>query len=208
MKQITLIILTGMIAFKVSAQDNNIPPENKTKKKDHVRLDRGPAIYITTSTGINNNTGIVGFNFELPVNERVAIDAGPGFGTWAYKVYAGAKYYLKPAQRGFAFGAGFTYAVGEHRMRHLETSIYGNTTESIYQQNPRTNVLFAAYRYWSLGEQYNRLYAQLGWSIPLSGGDKITQISGPRMSENSIRRRESLAPGGPILAIGISFGVH
>lgn len=211
MKRLAFTLFTALICTGSFAQNNNLPPEemeNAKIKRKKVRLDRGPAIYITTSTGLNNNTGVMGFNFELPLSPTVTIDAGPGYGFWGHKVYVGAKYYLRPAQRGFAFGIGVTHAAGEKSMRHLETSIYGNTTESTFRQNPQTNALFAAYKYWSLGKQYNRIYAQLGWSAPLSGGDRITQLSGPRMSNNSIRARGSMAPHGPILAFGFSFGLH
>src|SRR3954469_150249 len=108
MKQLALAILIGLTALTTLAQD--APADHK--KKEKVRLDRGPGIYITTSTGINNNTAILGFNFELPLSANVTIDGGPGTGTWNNKLYIGAKYYLKPAQRGFAFGTGITHATG------------------------------------------------------------------------------------------------
>ena len=211
MKQLALTLFAALLCTACYAQDSGLTPEQMDApkvKRQKIRLDRGPTIYITTSTGLNNNTGVIGFNFELPLSPKVTIDAGPGYGFWGHKVYVGAKYYLRAAQRGFAFGIGVTHASGEKSMRHLETSIYGNTTESTFRQNPQTNALFAAYKYWSLGKQYNRIYVQLGWSATLSGGDRITQLSGPRMSNNSIRGRGSVAPHGPVLAFGFSFGLH
>ena len=206
MKQVTLILLISFFSLNVIGQE--VTTEVKKQKKEKVRLDKGPAVYITTSTGINNNTAILGFNFELPVSPKVTIDAGPGTGTWNYKAYLGAKVYLKPAQRGFAFGTGFTYATGTRGNSYEMTTINGDKEQLKFNKNPQTNIFFAAYKYWNLGRQYNRLYLELGWSVPLSGGDKVTQMSGPPVTDESKRALESMAPGGPILAFGFSFGVH
>ena len=209
MKQITLTILIGIFALNVSAQDIDAPSKHEAKGEDlKLRSDGCPAIYITTSTGINNNTAILGFNFELPVSEKVAIEAGPGTGTWGYKAYAGVKYYLKPCQRGFAFGTGLTYCPGVQHSWHDVATIYGSTEDIEFKKNAQTNILFAAYKYWTLGKKYNRVYAELGWSVPLSSGDKLTQLSGDPVSSDGKSSVESSAPGGPVVAVGISFGVH
>lgn len=209
MKRITLTVLIAMIWANVLAQEKSIPSENETKKrKTIVRPDHCPPIYITTGTGINNNTAILGFSFDVPVSKNVSVDAGPGTGTWGNKVYAGVKYYLRPCHRGFAFGTGFTYCPGVYHDRHDLQTIYGNTESIEYNKNPQANILFAAYKYWNLGRKYNRLYAELGWSVALSKGDKITQLSGDRMSSHTVDVLDSDAPGGPIVAVGISFGVH
>ena len=141
MKQITLTILIGIFALNVSAQDIDAPSKHEAKGEDlKLRSDGCPAIYITTSTGINNNTAILGFNFELPVSEKVAIEAGPGTGTWGYKAYAGVKYYLKPCQRGFAFGTGLTYCPGVQHSWHDVATIYGSTEDIEFKKNAQTNI--------------------------------------------------------------------
>lgn len=208
MNKIALTLLMGAISLNLCAQESSEHTKTKKEKRAVKRLDRGPAIYITTSTGINNNTGIVGFNFELPISARVTIDGGPGTGSWNHKVYVGAKYYLKAAQRGFAFGTGLTYATGTRGHSYWATTVYGDSRYIKFNKNPQTNLFFAAYKYWSLGKQYNRFYAQLGWSVPLSGGDKVTQMSGPPTTQGSKNRIGNSAPGRPILAVGISFGLH
>jgi hypothetical protein len=209
MKKAILAILIGMTGINVFAQESTISPANETgKTKTKVRSGHCPAIYISTSTGINNNTAILGFSFDVPVSKNVSIDAGPGTGTWGDKVYLGAKYYLKSCHRGFAFGTGFTYCPGVYHDHANLTTIYGTTEDVGYNKNPRTNILFAAYKYWNLGRKYNRIYMELGWSEPLSRGDKITQISGDPISSDDEHSLGSAAPGGPILAVGISFGVH
>jgi hypothetical protein len=207
MKKITLTILTCIISMHLFGQDNKAPVEDK-KKKEEIRPDHGPLLYITTSTGVNNNTGIVGFNFELPVNEKVTIDAGPGTGTWGYKFYAGAKYYLKPAQRGFAFGVGIAYCPGVNRDRHDLETIYGNSETIDYNKNPQTLALFTVYKYWSIGRKYNRIFVETGWSMLLSNRDKITQLSGDPISNKDMDGLNSGIENGPVFALGISFGLH
>jgi hypothetical protein len=210
MKKLTLTILITMIGINMFAQDANVSPEKETRKSKKVRVRPGrcPAIYITTSTGINNNTAILGFSFDVPVSKNVSIDAGPGTGTWGNKVYVGAKYYLKPCHRGFAFGTGLTYCPGVNHDHANLTTVYGNTEDVGYNKNPQTNILFAAYKYWYLGKKYNRVYVELGWSAPLSSGEKITQLYGDPISSDTRSSLDSDAPGGPILAVGVSFGVY
>ena len=93
MKQVLLTILTGMIAVSAIAQDKDMSFEKADKKTHAERTGPCPKIYVATSTGINNNTSMAGFSFELPVAEHITIEGGPGMGTWGYKLYAGAKYY-------------------------------------------------------------------------------------------------------------------
>ena len=209
MKNIILTLLVAMIALNVSAQDKNTTSgDNTSQVEPAVKQLLSPAVYITTSTGINNNTGLLGFSFDVPVSSNVVIDGGVGASTWNSKVYAGVKYYLKPHQRGFAFGTGLTYCTGLYDDKHTLQTIYGANEPIEYNKNPQTNILFAAYRYWTLGRKYNRFYLELGWSVPLTGGDKITQLNGYPITANTRSNLAFWAPGGLILAAGFSFGVH
>lgn len=203
MKQLALTIFIALIALNTSAQDTT-----HAEKKQKVRLDRGPKIYITTSTGANNNTAILGFNFELPVNPYVTIDGGAGTGTWNNVIYLGSKYYLKPAQRGFAFGTGLMVAGGTRAHTYHVTTVSGKEMNLPFNKNTQTNVLFAAYKYWNLGKQYNRFYLEMGYTVPVTGGDKVTQLAGPRASIQSIHSLGHQSPEGPVLAFGFSFGLH
>ena len=209
MKKIPLTILIALIGVSAFAQSTDVQTENVSKKKKTiVRPAHCPAIYVTTGTGINSNTGILGFSFDVPVSKNVSIDAGPGTGTWGYKVYAGAKYYLRPCHRGFAFGAGLTYCPGVYHDQASMETIFGNNEVVTYNKNSRTNMLFAVYKYWSLGKKYNRFYLEFGWSVPLDHTDKITQVDGDPMTSKSLHDLGSTAPGGPIIAAGFSFGMH
>jgi len=206
MKKIILALLIVGIGISASARDNAAPTTEK-KKHNRVRPEKCPVIYITTSTGINNNTAILGFSFDMPVSKNVSIEAGPGTGTWGNKLFVGSKYYLSPCHRGFAFGVGFTYCPGVYHDNANLTTVYGNTEDVEYNKNPLTNIVFAAYKYWNLGKKHNRVFAELGWSMLLTAGERITQVSGDPISSGNINSLDSDAPGGPIAAVGISFGL-
>jgi hypothetical protein len=214
MKHTTLTILIALVTLNTFAQDITITTsETKTPKKERrQRSGPCPLIYFTISSGANNNTAITGFSFELPVSTHIAIEAGVGTGTWADKAYAGVKYYLQPCQRGFAFGTGLTYAPGiYHRWYDLET-IDGTTQHNEFNKNPQANLMFAVYKYWNLGRKYNRIYAELGYSMHLTRPDKygnrFTQLTGTPITEHAANSLNATAPGGPIAAVGISFGLH
>ena len=207
MKKIPFTILLALVATQAFAQgDKAADPDKYTNVS--VNTARAPWAYITTSTGFNNNTGILGFSIDVPIGRKLSIEAGPGMGTWNYKAYAGIRYYLKPHQRGFAFGTGLTYCTGLRNDEHDLKTIYGYSEQIEYDKNPQTNILFAAYKYWNLGRRYNRIYMELGWSVPLTGGSKISQLSGAPMSSSQRNGIESSAPGGLIVAMGFSFGMH
>src|ERR1035437_4841271 len=109
MKKITLTLLIALSGFNLFAQQET-PEEMESIKP--MRHGQCPVIYISTSTGINNATGIVGFSFDMPVAKYVSIEAGTGFSSWGNKLYLGGKYYLKSCHRGLAFSAGITHNTG------------------------------------------------------------------------------------------------
>ena len=91
MKKLIFTILIAMIALNVSAQDKNTTSGDTKQETPEARPAHSPAVYITISTGINNNTGILGFSFDVPVSSNIVIDGGVGASTWNSKVYAGVK---------------------------------------------------------------------------------------------------------------------
>lgn len=207
MKKVALSIVAFMVILNSWAQDNKEKEQHATKNE---RKDKGhtPLLYITLSTGVNNNTAIMGFNLELPVTKNITVEAGPGTGTWGNKLYGGVKYYTRPAQRGFAAGLGIAYCPGVRYDEHDLETIYGNTEKIQYHKNPQTVLLLMLYKYWTLGRKYNRFYIETGWAQILNGGEKITQLSGHTISDKQRDRLNSAIENAPIFAVGISFGLH
>ena len=138
----------------------------------------------------------------------MSAEAGLGTGTWGNKMYVGAKYYLSPCQHGFAFGLGLAYCPGVPHDKHDLETIYGTTVPIEYNKNPQTVLQLMAYKYWYIGKKYNRLYIEAGWSTSITSGDKITQLTGPPISNKTRDGLNSGIENGPILAAGISFGIY
>jgi len=215
MKKIALFCLTLLLAFSVFAQDTDERvkrKEDKPSKKEAVKPKisrplRCPNFYIGVSTGLNNNIGLLGICFDVPVGKNYSVDGGVGISTWGYKFAASGKYYLQPCQRGWAFGAGVTYSTGlQNTQQNLENT--NNVTEEVgLNLHPQTNIFLAAYRYWNLGQKYNRVYLELGWSAPLTSGSRFDQVSGEPINATSVSTMNLLSPGGLIIGFGFSFGV-
>lgn len=211
MKKIFLALLSCIITMASLAQDRVGPPTRQTRKKGPlVRPNKCPSVYLSTSSGLNNNTGLIGFSFDVPIDKYLSVEAGAGISSWGEKIFVGGKYYLQPCQRGWAFGTGITYNTGlQGYQADMETIYNGGPTETVQLNlHPQTNILFAAYRYWNLGKHYNRFYIELGWSVPLTGGNKYEQVYGDPLSPRANTTINLLSPGGLIAAAGFSFGVH
>jgi hypothetical protein len=122
-------------------------------------------------------------------------------------MYLGGKYYLKPCHRGWAFGGGVTFNSGmAESERQLETLGSGpsgseNVTLELF---PQVNMFASAYKYWNLGKNNNRIYLQLGWSIPFTV-DKFQQLTGTPLTPTSADIMRFTSPGGLIVAVGFSF---
>lgn len=208
MKKLTVTFCSLVLAVSALAQDAAEPPKKETKKKDPVaRPVKGPPFYLTTGTGVNNNYGLIGLVFDVPVQKYFSIEGGGGISTWGTKIGLSGKYYMKEYERGWAFGFGLTYSSGRKTVTTNMETIYGNENVTI-DFNPQTNLFLAAYHYWNLGKRRNRFYLEGGWSAALSGGDKFKQVAGDPLSDNSTRALNFIAPGGLIVGVGFSFAIY
>ncbi len=100
MKRLILLLCILSGAFYVQAQ-NAVPKKKNVAIKDL----KCPKAYFGMSTGMNNPNGILGFNVDIPY-KQVSVGGGVGVSTWGNKIYAEARYYLRPCQQGLAFGGG------------------------------------------------------------------------------------------------------
>lgn len=190
--------------FHAIAQDgNNTALINNTRTP----LNGGmPAIYLGLSAGMNNAPGFVGFDLNIPVSRHVSADAGMGASTWGNKLFFGAKYYLKPHCRGWAFGGGTTFNSGqENRKMKLET-VNGRENVTL-QLKPQSNAYLAAYHYWTLGRRHNRFYLEAGSSIPLHECH-YQVVYGDQLTNRSDDRVKKFCPGGLMAGAGFSFSIR
>jgi hypothetical protein len=206
MNKLILIILLANINLQSYAQQDNFP-KKETHDKVTNRKSVSPVLFINVSTGINNNTGLIGASVEVPVVKHLTVEGGFGISSWGSKLTASVRYYLKNNFKGWAFGAGLTHNSGLKNFQDNLETVYGTTESVTLDLHPRTNVFAAAYKYWRLGKRANRVYLELGYSVSVSGGNKFDQTSGTPISSNSENVINIISPGGPIVGFGFSFGI-
>lgn len=171
-----------------------------------VKKSRCAKAFFDLSTGLNNNGGLLGLGADYHVTEDISINAGLGAITsWGYKFYLGTKFYFKPCHKGWAIGCGATYSTGIPSYTTKMETMQGGSELVELRLLPQTNVMASAYHHWRLGRNKNRMYLQLGWSIPVAT-EKFRQISGNALTVNSASVLKFLAPGGLIVGLGFSFG--
>jgi hypothetical protein len=194
-------IALAVISFTSFAQNDAPEKTEEVKKKP-----RCSKVYFDLSTGINNNGGLLGLGIDYHVSNDISVNAGIGpMSSWGYKFYLGGKAYLKPCHKGWALGFGGTYNTGINALSmRVETA---QSKSELVELNclPQANVFAAAYRHWRLGRNKNRIYLQLGWSLPVTS-KKFEQISGNPITSESAAVVRFLSPGGPIIGLGFSFG--
>ncbi len=208
MRFISLAFLIIFFGFQASAQERGqaLGAQGNHKYYKHNNSARCPVFYLTISTGINNNTGLLSVSFEKPIAKSFSLEGGLGISSWGYKFYGGGKYYFRSCQRGWAVGTGVTYNTGIRNYQSNAATIYGTTETVVLNLNPQANALLAVYRFWNLGKRSNRVYFELGWSQPFLGGSRFDQIYGDPMSKDASDLMNRLSPGGLIVGVGFSFG--
>jgi hypothetical protein len=193
------------IGLSLFANANAQQTDKKESKKEY--RSKPPVCYIGFSMGINNPSGALGFDVNIPLTKNVTLDGGAGTSTWGNKLYVGGKYYLRAPQRGFAFGGGLTFNSGADNFKSRLETAYGNRQMVTLNLKSQTNIFLGAYHYWTLGRNQNRFYLELGRSIPLTGVH-FEQINGNPITENSRKAVNILAPGGFMGGFGFSFALY
>ena len=207
-----LIILLAMCCYTGYAQEKRPPSDERIMYRHNEEKAMGlgtpPFSYIGFSSGLNNPAGAIGFDFDIPVHRYLVLGVGGGFSSWGNKLHLDAKYFFRQHQRGWALGGGFTFNSGDNKFitRPLQTNA-GIKEKVSLDLKVQRNVFFAVYHYWNLGRRYNRFFAGLGWSVPLVER-KFIQLSGDNLTNKSAKRIDLFAPGGPMLSLGFSFGLH
>lgn len=194
-KKILLVIVVLCAAITVNAQRRTVTVNNNC-----------PKVYIGLSTGINNQTGLLGVNFDFPATEYLSIGTGVGLSSWGYKTYLEGRFYFKSdCNRGWAIGTGATYNTGLEDFTTPMSTTVGEQDVTL-DLNPTANVFVAGYRFFNLGKRGHRFYLQLGYSVNLSNND-YTILSNHTLDDVGRTTMRLLTPGGIILGLGFSFGI-
>ncbi|MBN9485023.1 MAG: hypothetical protein BGO70_05120 [Bacteroidetes bacterium 43-93] len=165
-----------------------------------------PKLYIGISTGIENPSGLIGFNVDVPVTQNFSLGAGVGLSSWGYKAYGEGRFYFGECNRGWALGTGVTYNTGLTNFTTTLPTTAGDQDVAL-DLNPRTNVFLAGYRFWNLGHNGHRIYLALGYSIRLDEDNYSIRNPYVQLTSDGQQAMKILAPGGFMLGFGFSWGV-
>jgi len=161
--------------------------------------------YVGLSTGINNHSGFLGVNFDVPVTGHFSLGTGLGLSSWGYKSYGEGRFYFKECNRGWALGAGVTYNTGfDDFIVEMPTTI--GTTDVSMNLEPTANVAVSAYHFFNLGRGNHRFYLQLGWSQRMNDTPYVI-TSGHTLNADGKTAMNFVTPGGLIFGFGFSFGL-
>ncbi len=205
MKKLVLFALLFLFVVPGLRAQDAAATQSSKNSRDNVPC---PKAYLGMNAGINNPNGLFGFSFEIPVKNGFVLSAGAGAGLWGTWAYGEGRYYLKPCQRAWALGAGFTHSTGRRNFQPGKAmSTIGGPEHISLDLLPQTNFYLAIYRAWNLGKKRNKIFADLGWSVPFRNKD-FKQISGDPITQNQADKVRQWSPGGLIIGGGLYFGIH
>ena len=163
-------------------------------------------LYIGTSTGINNYSGMIGIGANIRLQNTFFLRLGAGAGGWGSKLTAGIKYDQKTKS---CWG----YALTLSRCSGLKSF---ETDLDVYQfgivQKKKVQLDLLAVHTANISAIYNwyfrknkLFYLEAGYSFPLNSNTyKVND--GSVLTETSKQAMQFLEPGGICLAIGFLFG--
>jgi hypothetical protein len=199
------ILGASFLSHAQESQQSNMPLHLRSKAPR--QRESRPYVYIGTSTGINNQSGILGVNLDVSILDHLSVGVGGGLSSWGNKLYAEARYYFNPANRGLAFGAGVTNNSGIIGFRgQVKTEDNPNEHEVPMDLKPQTNGFVSAYYFFNLGKRYNRLFLQAGWSVPFAPAGYTVKTQ-EVLTDEYDKAVKMASPGGLILGVGFSFAI-
>lgn len=199
---LNFISLIMFISPAVLAQETQIIESTK--------INKCSAFYVGFSSGLNNQNGILGLNFEIPLATQFSLSSGIGMGSWGLKTFGETIiYFNNRCQRSGALVLGATYAFGPKDLIVNVSTSSGSRDVSV-SGTAATNMFVSYRQFFITGKQENKFFFQLGYSARLIKPEYYINGSyaGYYSNVNSggydfIR---SLAPGGIIVGVGLLFG--
>lgn len=165
-----------------------------------------PKFNLGISTGINNFNGLLGFNAEYNLIDKVSFMGGAGIGSWGTKLSGGARFY-KHYPKGFIYTVSFSSCSGIDNVPiELETSS-GNTEEVEIKMNRANTLNFTIGGIWTVGKGTTRFHFEGGYGLPLEAQPWEIITTGIQLSETGEAVMNMMSPGGLIITLGITFGI-
>ncbi|MCB0698005.1 MAG: hypothetical protein KDC07_11605 [Chitinophagaceae bacterium] len=190
LKKLLPALLCIMICTSASAQYHNMDC---------------PKFYVGLSTGFNNQSGLIGPNFDIPLVKRLSFGFGVGRSSWGWKMYSEARGYLGECNRKLAVGAGMSYNTGIQNYSTVLPTTVGDA-EVKFVCKPSLNAFASVYYFFNIGHDWShRFYLQTGYSYRLYDNLYTAESKYTLTSEGETVMR-LLQPGGVIFALGFSFG--
>lgn len=178
---------------------------SSARERDTVARFLCPQVCLGVSSGINNPYGLMGLSAEVVLFENTVVGAGAGFSTWGTKMGGEVRYHLFSCLEGFAVGGGFTHNTGVGSSQMVLRTVRGEQQVDLALQ-PKSNLFLAAHYYGRIGRGRSRFHLAAGYSFGL-GETEYRNNSAYVLTDKADKAVRLLAPGGPLLSIGLHFGL-
>lgn len=166
-----------------------------------------PKFYVGISTGLENQSGLIGPNFDVPITNWFSFGFGAGRSSWGYKGYSETRFYFGDCNRQFALGMGATYNTGISNFVTPMPTVEEGTADVRFELKPSLNAFLSAYYFFSIGQsKSHRFYLQSGYSHPLFDDVYTVKSKNITLTREGETAMQILRPGGVIFALGFSFG--
>ena len=169
------------------------------------------AAYLGIATGINSYSGLLGFEAEIPIQDRISLFGVAGLGFWGYKLGGGAQFYLQKPQFGSSLSIGYTVALGSSEALEIEsTDNSGNDVTYHIRLNPASTVNLIYHYNFRVGRG-NKIGLGGGWAIPLETQpyDIVSSSNGStQLGQTEQLAMRIVQPGGFVFSFKFLFGVN
>jgi len=167
-----------------------------------------PFCYMGFSGGINNPSGMLGFDVNIPQKNYGMIGAGLGFSTWGNKAHADYRHFFGKNHLGWSLLGGLAVNSGVYNFR-AKLRTMNHTREPVtINMDPTQTIFLGASHYSKIGRSNNRFFVNLGWNFPLLPPNYHITYNGPDLSNSGSRYLGLRKPGGPMAGIGVLFGLY
>ena len=176
----------------------------ETKKSIRSSKQNCRPYYLGISMGLNNPSGLLGFQFDYSLKPTTGVSAHLGLGTWGFKTAFLYHYFRQSCHRGWNYGAGLSLASGiRNNSLNLETiSGYKNVQINCL---PQLGLQFNIMRAIALGKNGHRLNLGGGWNQRITR--KVYTVNDAnQLTLQADRLLNTLCPGGLTLSAAYSIG--
>ncbi len=187
------------------AQDDNYIGENNMPDKSE-QSSEYPSTAFGISAGINNPSGVVGFEVQAFPGKKTSLMVGAGLSSWGYKLSAGIGAYKSP--KGFYYRISANYATGGVLYdTEVETTQDTTVNMDLYLSDVWAATVNLGYS-WKVGRM-NVFYMGVGYTFMLSNDPySLVKEKDPDYDISPEYRKVIImfAPGGLSLQMGFLIG--